>query len=145
MTRIAAKATFVRMLPGEPKNFIYTEQSIRDDLHDRMKNHVLPLAKRLVGVDTGRLRANTREQSGVLATVGPFSQVVSGWTGTQGGARSYVMPHHDGSPPHIIAARRRGRYLRFEMNGAVVFRRQVRHPGTRGTKFLTRALPAAAR
>lgn len=140
--RIAS--SFVRMLPGEPKLFIYTDQDIRDDLHDRMKNRVLPMAKRLVGVDTGRLRANTREQSGVLATVGPFSQVVSGWLGTQGGERSYVMPHHDGSAPHIIAARR-AKALRFEMNGAVVFRRSVRHPGTRGTKFLTRALPFAAR
>jgi len=134
----------VRMLPGEPKNFVFTEPSIRDDLHKRMRNHVLPMAKRLVGVDTGRLRANIREQSGVLATVGPFSQVVAGWTGIQGGATSYVMPHHDGAAPHIIRARR-ARALRFTMNGQVMFRTQVRHPGSRGTKFLTRALPFAAR
>lgn len=136
---------YVRLnfLPGEPRNFVYTEPSIRGDLHRRMKTRVLPVAKRLVGVDTGRLRANTREQSGVLATVGPFSQVVSGWTGTQGGARSYVIPHHDGTPPHIIRARR-AKTLRFEWRGEVVFRRQVRHPGTRGTKFLTRALPFSA-
>lgn len=133
----------LKFLPGEPRNFVYTEPGIRDDLHRRMKTRVLPAAKRMVGVDTGRLRANTREQSGVLATVGPFSQVVSGWRGTQGGARSYVMPHHDGSLPHIIRARR-GRVLRFEWRGQVVFRQQVRHPGTRGTKFLTRALPFAA-
>lgn len=132
-----------KFLPGEPKKFVYTEPSIREDLHRRMKTRVLPEAKRLVGVDTGRLRANTREQSGVLGSDGPFSQVVSGWTGTQGGARSYVMPHHDGSPPHIIRARR-AKALRFEWRGQVVFRRQVRHPGTRGTKFLTRALPLAA-
>lgn len=129
-------------LPGEPKNFVYTEPGIRNDLHRRMKTRVLPAAKRFVGVDTGRLRANTREQQGVSAS-GPFSQVVSGWTGTQGGARSYVMPHHDGSPPHIIRARR-AKTLRFVWRGEVVFRRQVRHPGTRGTKFLTRALPFAA-
>lgn len=132
----------VRMLPGEPKNFVYTEPSIRRDLHRRMKTRALPAAKRFVGVDTGRLRANTREQSGVLASVGPFSQIVSGWTGTQGGARSYVMPHHDGSMPHIIRARH-AKMLRFTVRGQVVFRKQVRHPGTRGTKFLTRALPFA--
>jgi hypothetical protein len=132
-----------KFLPGEPKNFVYTEPSIRNDLQRRVKTRVLPAAKRMVGVDTGRLRANTREQSGVLGGVGPFSQVVSGWTGTQGGARSYVMPHHDGTPPHIIRARR-AKTLRFEWRGEVVFRRQVRHPGTRGTKFLTRALPFAA-
>lgn len=130
-------------LPGEPRNFVYTEPGIRNDLHRRMKTRVLPGAKRMVGVDTGRLRANTREQSGVLSTAGPFSQVVSGWTGTQGGARSYVMFHHDGTPPHVIRARR-GHALRFEWRGAIVFRRQVRHPGTRGTRFLTRALPLAA-
>jgi hypothetical protein len=135
--------TSFRFLPGEPKNFAYTEPSIRNDLQRRMKTRVLPAAKRFVGVDTGRLRANTREQSGVLAT-GPFSQVVSGWTGTQGGARSYVMPHHDGAPPHIIRARRPGGKLRFQWQGQVVFRAQVRHPGNRGTRFLTRALPYAA-
>jgi hypothetical protein len=132
----------ITMLPGEPTNFVNTDPGIRNDLQRRMKTRVLPAAKRFVGVDTGRLRANTREQSGVLATAGPFSQVVSGWTGTQGGARSYVMPHHDGTPPHIIRARR-AKALRFEWRGVVVFRRQVRHPGTRGTKFLTRALPLA--
>lgn len=131
-----------RFLPGEPKDFVFTDPSIRHDLQRRMKTKVLPAAKRMVGVDTGRLRANTREQSGVLAS-GPFSQVVSGWTGTQGGARSYVMPHHDGTPPHIIRARN-AKTLRFEWRGQIVFRRQVRHPGTRGTRFLTRALPYAA-
>lgn len=134
----------VKMLPGEPRNFVNTEPSIQRDLQRRMRTRVLPAAKRYVGVDTGRLRANTRMQSGVLSGAGPFSQVVSGWTGTQGGARSYVMYHHDGTTPHIIRARRRGGSLRFETNGVVVFRRQVRHPGTRGTKFLTRALPLAA-
>jgi hypothetical protein len=132
-----------KFLPGEPRDFVYTDPGIRGDLHRRMKTRVLPAAKRFVGVDTGRLRANTREQQGVLASVGPFSQVVSGWTGTQGGARSYVMPHHDGAPPHIIRARH-AKTLRFVWRGQVVFRRQVRHPGNRGTKFLERALPFAA-
>lgn len=140
---ISASNIRFTFLPGEPRNFVYTEPGIRRDLQRRMKTRVLPAAKRMVGVKTGRLRANTREQSGVLATAGPFSQVVSGWTGTQGGARSYVMPHHDGTPPHVITARR-AKALRFEVSGTVIFRRQVRHPGTRGTRFLTRALPFAA-
>jgi hypothetical protein len=137
------RLTSIKMLPGEPRAFVYEDPAFRNDLHRRMKGRVLPAAKRFVGVDTGRLRANTREQSGVLSSAGPFSQVVSGWTGTQGGSRSYVMPHHDGSPPHIIRARR-AKALRFTWKGEVVFFRQVRHPGTRGTKFLTRALPFAA-
>lgn len=142
MSSLSINFTSLKFLPGEPKDFVYTDPGIRGDLHRRMKTRALPAAKRFVGVDTGRLRANTREQSGVLGTVGPFSQVVSGWRGTQGGAKSYVMPHHDGSSPHIIRARR-AKTLRFEQHGVIVFRKQVRHPGTRGTRFLTRALPFA--
>lgn len=141
MAAINLRAVNVKLLPGEPRRFVSEDPGIRNDLQRRMKRRVLPVAKRLVGVDTGRLRANTREQSGVNGR-GPFSQVVSGWRGVQGGARSYVMPHHDGSPPHIIKARR-AKALRFELKGQVVFRTQVRHPGTRGTRFLTRALPFA--
>lgn len=134
----------VKMLPGEPRKFVNTDPGIQRDLHRRMKTRVLPAAKRFVGKDTTRLEKSIREQSGVLSTRGPFSQVVAGWTGTNGGARSYVWPHHEGSAPHIIRARR-AKTLRFEIRGVVVFRKQVRHPGTRGTKFLTRALPFAAR
>lgn len=55
---------------------------------------------------------------------------------------------HDGTRPHIIRPRNR-KALRFPASGsrpggvAVVFAKQVRHPGTTGSRFLVLALPAA--
>lgn len=55
----------------------------------------------------------------------------------------YARYENDGTPPHIIRARNR-KYLRFPgAGGQLVFVRQVHHPGTKGSHFLTRALPYA--
>jgi len=43
-----------------------------------------------------------------------------------------------GTRPHIIRARR-AQALRFVVSGVVLFRKWVRHPGTRPTHFLTEA------
>jgi len=60
---------------------------------------------------------------------------------------AYARWHHEGSDPHVIRPRAR-QALRFPAsapNGlAVVFAKRVNHPGTKGTKFLVRALPLAA-
>lgn len=58
---------------------------------------------------------------------------------TVGTNLSYAKPVHDGSPPHIIRARR-GKALYWK--GARHPVRSVRHPGTKGTKFLSNALVA---
>jgi len=47
---------------------------------------------------------------------------------------------HNGSRRHYIRPRRRGGWLRFTVNGQVVYAREVNHPGYRGDDFLTRAL-----
>lgn len=47
---------------------------------------------------------------------------------------------HNGSRRHPIRPRRRGGYLRFEINGRIVYARAVDHPGYRGDPFMTRAL-----
>lgn len=52
---------------------------------------------------------------------------------------SYV---NDGTRPHDIVARN-GKTLRFISGGAVVFRKRVRHPGTRPTLFFERATDKA--
>lgn len=49
-----------------------------------------------------------------------------------------------GTRPHIIRAKR-AKALRFIQRGKVVFRKWVRHPGTRPYQFLYRATNSAAR
>ena len=101
---------------------------------DTSARRVLNRSRTLVGVNTGRLISSGRIESG-QGPGGPFRDVVYGVPGIT----TYVMEHHDGTPPHPIRARRR-KFLRFISGGQVVFRRQVRHPGTKATKFLSRAL-----
>lgn len=61
------------------------------------------------------------------------------WVGTDS---PIALFEHDGTRAHIIRARRR-KVLRFPAGGRVVFAREVRHPGTQGSKFLIKALPLA--
>lgn len=48
-----------------------------------------------------------------------------------------------GTRPHMIYPRRAD-FLRFEVGGRVVYARKVRHPGTKATRYLSRARDAAA-
>lgn len=50
---------------------------------------------------------------------------------------------HNGSRPHPIFPRRRGGFLRFVVDGRVVYARKVNHPGYKGNPFLTDALKQA--
>jgi len=50
-----------------------------------------------------------------------------------------ALMHHNGTRPHIIAARR-AQTLRFKSRGKIVYAKVVRHPGTRPNKFLTDSL-----
>lgn len=110
----------------------------------RRGNVVMLVAKTFVRVRTGRLRTLIRLQVNYKkANV----TIVAGRTGLT----PYTMFEHDGTSPHIITAKKRGRgkkrragYLRFTVGGQVVFRRSVKHPGTTGSQFLVRALPFAA-
>lgn len=68
---------------------------------------------------------------------------VSGDTG-QLVARGAAIFLENGTVAHTITARNGG-MLRFVQNGEVVFRRSVRHPGTRGTHFMAIAAQHAAR
>lgn len=58
--------------------------------------------------------------------------------------KKYAEHVEHGTRPHIIRARR-AKALRFVANGKTVFRKWVRHPGTRGFRFLYDATTAGYR
>ena len=62
--------------------------------------------------------------------------------GVLGADHPIALIHHEGSRPHVIRPRREGGRLVFfsRRAGRVVYAKQVRHPGTKGTKFLTGAV-----
>jgi len=58
---------------------------------------------------------------------------------TAGGASRFL---ENGTRAHIIEAKR-AKALKFSVNGQMLFRRRVQHPGTKGAYFLTQARNAA--
>lgn len=137
MTRINARYT------GHRPDSIVIRSVFRDqdgpvgrDLDARSRK-VLARARILVGNRSGTLLASGRREFGQTA-FGPRYDVTFGVRGLT----PYMGFHHDGSRPHVIRPRRR-KALRFISGGQVIFARQVRHPGSAGTRFLVRALDAA--
>ena len=51
----------------------------------------------------------------------------------------YAYFQHEGTRPHIIAPEKR-ETMRFKVRGRVVYAEKVVHPGTKGSKFLSRHL-----
>jgi hypothetical protein len=136
---MSGRATYVGHAPNEiviRSIFRAEDGPVGRDLDGRSRR-VLARARTLVGVRSGTLLASLRRESG-QGPGGPYVDVVAGVRGLT----TYLGYHHDGTPPHVIRARRR-HALRFTVGGRVVFARSVRHPGSRGTRFLTRALDAA--
>lgn len=126
----------VTLYPGEPTLFMNDPDGpVRRNLDIRM-TRAQAGARRMVRVRTGRLLSSIRKNRGTSAR-GPYVDLIAGGAGIR-----YTMFEHDGTRPHIIRARRR-KSLRFMSGGQVVFAKSVRHPGTTGTQFLTRALPLA--
>lgn len=103
---------------------------------DRRMTQAQAGAQRMVRVRTGRLLSTIRKQRGVSRR-GPWVEVVAG-----GRAARYAHYEERGTSAHYIRPRRR-KALRFMQGGRVVFARRVWHPGTRGSRFLSRALPLA--
>jgi hypothetical protein len=131
------KVVSVKLYPGEPELFIRDLGGpVYGDLHRRMRR-VKFEARKLVRVRTGRLLSTIDTRTGASAR-GPWVEVVAGGRGIK-----YVGYEHYGTAPHVIRARRK-KALRFTLNGQVVFRQKVNHPGTTGTLFLEMALPFAA-
>jgi hypothetical protein len=127
----------VTLYPGEPYLWLNSYESGLPQELDRRMFKVQVGAETWVRVRTGTLLATIRRNSSTFRKL-PAVEVTAGRPRMR-----YTMFEHDGTVPHIIVARRR-KALRFMVGGRVVFRRSVRHPGTRGTFFLTRSLPLAA-
>lgn len=90
-------------------------------------------ARRLVGVKSGNLRDHivkrvTEENGMPVVTVGAWNVPYAYW-------------HHEGTKPHVIAARV-APYLVFYWKkvGRVVRFKSVNHPGTKPNRFLVNAL-----
>lgn len=92
---------------------------------------VLNRARILAPVDTGRLRSSGKIEYSGFFTFRPKATVRFDV--------DYAQAVNDGSAPHIIRPRR-AKALRFVVGGRVVYAKVVHHPGTRGTRFLDRAL-----
>ncbi len=104
---------------------------------DARARRVEALARRLVGVQSGQLRASIRRQPGANQ-IGAYVHIVAGVPG-----RTHYLGYHlFGTEPHIIRPRRR-KALRFSVGGQIVFARKVQHPGTASNNFLVKALAAA--
>jgi hypothetical protein len=138
MTLVRLSAAGVRLDPGQPTLWMLEDPATLQDLERRMVR-VKAGARSKVGRRTGLLYSTIRTNNGASKR-GPYVDVIAG---QRGGKTRYLMPHHDGSRPHVITPRRR-KALRFTVGGQVVFRTRVMHPGTTGTRFLTDSLPLAA-
>lgn len=132
----------VRLLPGEPMAFANDpHEGVMYDLRYRLFL-IAGLAKARVQVDLGFTLTTIHDQVNRNVRRYPYGDVIAGKAGARrpgGGPRTVPEILDKGSRPHVIRARRR-KALRFVVNGKVVFRRSVLHPGTRGSGFLTRSL-----
>lgn len=104
-----------------------TSGPVLRDLERRMTN-VQTGARNQVGKKTRTLEKSIVKRAGVDAR-GPYVMLV-----TEG--VDYGLPHHEGTPPHVIQPRTR-RFLRFPVNGQIVFARIVHHPGTQPNHYFT--------
>lgn len=83
----------------------------------------------LTPVDKGLLRAGNQM---AVSRAAPGAR---GWVYNN---TEYADAVHEGSGPYTIRPKK-GRALKFEIDGQTVFARSVRHPGTRGRPWIARA------
>ena len=97
-------------------------------------NQVERVSKRFVGVRTGRLKRSIHTD--IVRYRGlPKARV--------GSSVNYAFVHHEGARPHTIKGKRGGTLVFMGKTG-VVHTKVVKHPGSKPTKYLTRALRLVA-
>jgi hypothetical protein len=123
--------------PGWDKEFLSATGIVGRDLRKRAKR-VERAAKKQVGVESHQLHRliDTDVRAGVL---GPVAVVGIRREPTIG----YAYWHHEGTRPHLIAARPPHTHLRFKGRGGEVFPLVVMHPGTQANRYLSDNLPLA--
>lgn len=84
-------------------------------------------AKAQVGVRTGALRASIHMR---------HSRDARGQYVMVGSRLNYALMHHEGTKPHLIAAKN-AKMLRFVKGSTVIYAHSVMHPGTKANKYLT--------
>lgn len=138
MISIDPRRVRVTLLPGEPGLFVTDPNGeVARDAERRLSN-MDRASRRFVRVRSGKLLSTIRKRMSFTKHE-VRADLIAG-----GGRVRYTLAEHDGTIPHEIRARRR-KSLRFMVAGRIVFRRRVWHPGTKGSHFLTRALPFGSR
>lgn len=88
---------------------------------------IVALAKRQVGVDTGKLKESIRMI---------HERTSRGQQIRIGSSLPYALMHHEGTRPHIITPQEAG-ILRFSSGGRIIYTHKVDHPGTRPNRYLS--------
>ena len=124
-----------RLVFREPalRRYLESENGQVGDYLKKKGNQLTVLAKSYAGVRTGALRASIHMRH----SRDPRGQYIM-----VGSPLKYAKMHHEGTKPHMIYPNS-AKVLRFVTKGQVVYANAVRHPGTKGTKFLTRAMRQA--
>lgn len=117
----------------DPKGWHYWTEDRNGPFGRHMRDagdRLVGLARRQVGVDTGRLR------SSINSTVNRSGPIVV----RVGSNNPIALMHHEGTKAHEIRPRR-AKVLRFMQNGVIRYAMRVWHPGTRPNRYLTDNLP----
>lgn len=104
---------------------------VRPYIEDKAKQ-VVALSKLQVGVRTGALRSSISYTMGPVGAEASAKVKASDWK---------ALLHHEGSKPHTI--RSINKTLQVPGAGKVIYRKEVRHPGTRPNRYLTDSLKTA--
>jgi hypothetical protein len=120
--------------------------SVKVDVDWRSMDQKLDLAVRKKMHETGRkmrsqAKRYTRRRTGALRRSIEYDvrKIPVGYAIDLSSNMPYASFYHDGTRPHVIAARP-GKKLRFVRRGNVVYARAVNHPGARGRYNLSRAM-----
>lgn len=96
-------------------------------------------------IASGLYWTNRTGKTGQSFRVDPGVESLSSTLASSSNVARFLL---NGTPPHVIQARRRDA-LAFVVNGTQVFRRRVNHPGTKARPYIqteaTRAEPALMR